>query len=343
MKNLIFFILVVISYNPVIAQNVGIGTTAPNASAQLDIASNNKGLLIPRMTSSNRVGISSPANGLLVYDTTTNRIYQYQNGLWRFLISNDYWVQSSTRNWVYNLTDSVGIGTTAPAQRLDVNGNIRSRDDLLADGRVIATGTISGSGLQTSGGLTVSNNGLVGGDFTASGNLSTNGDLIINGIGATLQLKNGSSENKGYFQLAGENVRLGTNIGNTTGSLIIRMNGTDRVTISPSGSIDLDGKITRSAVTGYISLLPGCLGIVTENGGIRGGTGNFTVTHPSVGVYSVTSNQIPIIAVPIATSLKSGNTVTALQTTGVTITFEVRNISHALSDGEFSFIVYSGF
>lgn len=47
----------------------GIGTTAPNVSAKLEIASTDKGLLIPRMTSTQRGNIASPANGLLVYQT----------------------------------------------------------------------------------------------------------------------------------------------------------------------------------------------------------------------------------------------------------------------------------
>ena len=47
----------------------GIGTTAPNASAKLEISSIDKGLLIPRMTSTQRGNIASPANGLLIYQT----------------------------------------------------------------------------------------------------------------------------------------------------------------------------------------------------------------------------------------------------------------------------------
>jgi BclB C-terminal domain-containing protein len=49
---------------------VGIGTITPDPSAQLDIQSPNKGLLIPRMTELIRTtGIPSPATGLLVYQT----------------------------------------------------------------------------------------------------------------------------------------------------------------------------------------------------------------------------------------------------------------------------------
>jgi len=47
----------------------GIGTTTPDASAKLDVTSTTKGLLAPRMTSAQRTAISSPANGLLVFQT----------------------------------------------------------------------------------------------------------------------------------------------------------------------------------------------------------------------------------------------------------------------------------
>ena len=46
-----------------------IGTATPNASAKLEIAATDKGLLIPRMTSTQRGNITSPANGLLIYQT----------------------------------------------------------------------------------------------------------------------------------------------------------------------------------------------------------------------------------------------------------------------------------
>lgn len=47
----------------------GIGTTTPNTSAKLEIASTDKGFLLPRMTSAQRSAISTPANGLLIFQT----------------------------------------------------------------------------------------------------------------------------------------------------------------------------------------------------------------------------------------------------------------------------------
>ena len=63
---------------------VGIGET-PVASAILDVASTTKGFLPPRMTSTQRTAISSPASGLMVYDTTTNQWYGWNGTSWVIL------------------------------------------------------------------------------------------------------------------------------------------------------------------------------------------------------------------------------------------------------------------
>ncbi len=57
------------------AQGIGIGTTSPNASAQLDISSTDKGILVPRIslaTLTDGATILNPATSLLVYNTNTN-------------------------------------------------------------------------------------------------------------------------------------------------------------------------------------------------------------------------------------------------------------------------------
>src|SRR6218665_3548050 len=64
--------------------NVGIGTNTPNSSAVLDINSTDKGLLIPRMNTSQRLGIS-PVNGLIVYDTDSSDLFIYAATLWKRL------------------------------------------------------------------------------------------------------------------------------------------------------------------------------------------------------------------------------------------------------------------
>jgi hypothetical protein len=84
MKELLI-ILLFISYSS-FAQT-GIGTTTPNASAKLDVFATNKGFLPPRVTLTGATDvstISSPAEGLLVYNTGSNPNlvagYYYWNG-----------------------------------------------------------------------------------------------------------------------------------------------------------------------------------------------------------------------------------------------------------------------
>ncbi|KAA0130826.1 hypothetical protein FY557_00690 [Chryseobacterium sp. SN22] len=56
---------------------VGIGTTTPDASSVLDLNSTTRGMLAPRMTTTQRNAIVSPADGLMVYDTTAKLFYYY--------------------------------------------------------------------------------------------------------------------------------------------------------------------------------------------------------------------------------------------------------------------------
>ena len=59
----------------------GIGTTAPNASAKLEVAATDKGFLLPRMTAAQRGLIPSPANGLLVYQTDGDAGFYVNTGI----------------------------------------------------------------------------------------------------------------------------------------------------------------------------------------------------------------------------------------------------------------------
>ncbi len=62
--------------------NVGIGTTTPAASGQLDVSSTTKGFLPPRMTTAQRDLIVSPAAGLIIYNTTFKSVQVYNGTAW---------------------------------------------------------------------------------------------------------------------------------------------------------------------------------------------------------------------------------------------------------------------
>ena len=106
MKCIISLILVLCVHIPLIAQ-VGIGTLTPDASAILDVTSNTKGILIPRMTQVQRLAIASPVTGLLVYQTDGSSEFYYYNGsIWTTFVGSSGW----------NLTGD--SGTTAVTNKL---------------------------------------------------------------------------------------------------------------------------------------------------------------------------------------------------------------------------------
>ncbi|MEZ4917094.1 MAG: hypothetical protein R2836_08945 [Chitinophagales bacterium] len=74
MKKLLLTITIFTLIYGLQAQNVGIGTNTPNASAKLDVTATDKGFLPPRvnLTATNATTpITSPATGLLVYNQAT--------------------------------------------------------------------------------------------------------------------------------------------------------------------------------------------------------------------------------------------------------------------------------
>ncbi len=68
---------------------IGVGSSQVNASAALEVAATNKGFLPPRMDSTQRNAISTPANGLVIYNTNTNKYNVRESGKW---------VEMSTKN-----------------------------------------------------------------------------------------------------------------------------------------------------------------------------------------------------------------------------------------------------
>lgn len=61
---------------------VGVGVTSPDASAKLEISSTTQGVLFPRMTTTQRNTISTPADGLVIYNTTDNKLQVRAGGAW---------------------------------------------------------------------------------------------------------------------------------------------------------------------------------------------------------------------------------------------------------------------
>lgn len=84
--NIMFFISIFLFIKTeCFSQGTAINTTGATAdnSAGLDIQFNDKGLLIPRLTTTERNSIQNPANGLQIINTTTNCLEIYFNPTWQ--------------------------------------------------------------------------------------------------------------------------------------------------------------------------------------------------------------------------------------------------------------------
>ena len=82
MKQFYTFLAAVLFTATTFAQ-VGINIETPDASAALDITSTTGGLLVPRMTETQRDAITSPATGLMVFQTNgTAGFYCYNGSSW---------------------------------------------------------------------------------------------------------------------------------------------------------------------------------------------------------------------------------------------------------------------
>ncbi|MBE9480181.1 MAG: tail fiber domain-containing protein [Bacteroidetes bacterium] len=135
MKKITIYIFIVflfgISIN-VMPQGVAINSdgSAADGTAILDVKSTTKGILIPRMTYDERNAITSPAAGLLVYQTNNYSGFYFYNGTIWFLFDDDGTTVSDFDN---NTKIQVEKSTNEDIIRFDINGTekMRLRESIL--------------------------------------------------------------------------------------------------------------------------------------------------------------------------------------------------------------------
>ena len=96
MKKLSIFIAMLLLFSFAIFAQVGVNddNSSPDSSAMLDVKSNSKGFLVPRMTAAQRDSIVNPSPGLMIYCNDNDRFY-FNNGrsiVPNWLVLNTQWL-----------------------------------------------------------------------------------------------------------------------------------------------------------------------------------------------------------------------------------------------------------
>ncbi len=123
----IFFCAVKVSAQSVVVTDDNTYVTG-QASSVLDVKSTAKGFLAPRMTSAQRNAITSPADGLLVYQTDgTKGFYYYNASSWTILGTGIGSQWTTSGNAIYYNTGNVGVGVSNPTLPLVVKDTMEIR------------------------------------------------------------------------------------------------------------------------------------------------------------------------------------------------------------------------
>jgi hypothetical protein len=120
MKKQIITMLIILFSGLSATAQVGISATntPPNTSAMLDVSSTNKGLLPPRMSTAQRNAIASPADGLLVFDITTQSYWYRRSSIWTELPQStaavNFWQQTGAGGNEAKNTNTGGLWSSNP-------------------------------------------------------------------------------------------------------------------------------------------------------------------------------------------------------------------------------------
>lgn len=154
---------------------IGIGTTSPDASAQLELQSTAKGFLPPRIDTDARNNINSPAEGLMIYNTDEKCLQWYDTNGWYdgcsgatypFVASLD--CTNATNNGTLIVGESA-TGVDSEIAYTGGNGQSHSGQVVTSTGVTGLTATLSAGNFATgAGSLTYTISGTPASDGTAS-------------------------------------------------------------------------------------------------------------------------------------------------------------------------------
>ena len=133
--------------------NVGVGAENPHASALLEVAATDKGMLTPRMTRDQRDAIGTPATGLLIYQTdNTPGFYFYDGAQWSSISAGAGAVTAVTASGPLASSGGATPNLSIPLASSSQTGALTSADWVLFNAKVPTNRTITTTAPLTGGG-----------------------------------------------------------------------------------------------------------------------------------------------------------------------------------------------
>jgi len=190
LKHLLFATGLLFGIQSYAQTGVAINTTGaePDNSAMLDVSGSDKGILIPRMTETQRTAIGSPAKGLLVYQNDgTEGFYYYTGSSW-----------TRMANGIFTETDPVvkAINGIVKSDGTTISAAIAGNDYLAPTGSASGLTNFpalnqntTGTAANVTGVVAIANGGTGQSAKTAAFNalspMSAAGDIIYGGTAGT--------------------------------------------------------------------------------------------------------------------------------------------------------------
>ena len=328
MKKIQLFFFLLIAFTIHAQNNIGIGTNTPNPNAKLDISSTTKGLLIPRMSSTQRITLAGTLGmsdeGMIVYDTDLQKFFYWDknigfSGNWNqlrpgSLSDGKIWIGDATNTAVeQSLSGDITLSNTG-VTTIEVNA-VQGTD-------ISLTGESNGYVMQFNGtdwipvdptSLSVSNiytaNGSITGNRTvtmAANNLnfnSTNGNFIYNTSG-TGKMGIGGTPSTYKLELFNSDallnsVRVGLGAGNISTNTAV---GSDALNSNTSGgsnvangfqTLYLNSNGSGNVATGYSALYSNSTGSYNIANGYEAlYTNSSGDDNVAIGGFTLNSNSI---------------------------------------------------
>ncbi|MES1218905.1 MAG: hypothetical protein ABUT20_25590, partial [Bacteroidota bacterium] len=292
------------------AQNVAINTdgTTANASSLLDVKSTTKGMLMPRMTSAQRTAISSPALGLLVFDTDTKTVWAYDGNSWKNLYTSGGGLILPFSQSVNTATSSLQITNQGTGAAIEGSSSAQFGIGMTAkatgDGAWGLYAFSNGAGSQSI--RSYADNGTAFyGENNNPANTNTLLSLLNKGAAKTgsFQLAN-SSNTSPNVQIAGnhlgEQLKIyQTNAANASAAVSIENSGTGIgiEATSTTGPGIVATSNTNYALKGVTNTATGFAGVYGQNTGSAGsGVIGKSDAANTQGVYGTSVNGIAVRA-----------------------------------------------